>query len=131
NPLIQLAPLLASSIASGGAIALAGLLDRQADEVRAAYAPWFDLDADVSRENWTRVSARCRQPAIIALHHIDASLGSAGQPRPAQFAEIAAQGFEAVINLAMPSSPNFLVDEAALCARHRMEYHHLPVPFDA
>ena len=63
NPLIALAPLLSSSVREGSWLALAGLLDRQADEVRAAYAPWFDCDADVSREGWTRISARCRTPA--------------------------------------------------------------------
>jgi ribosomal protein L11 methyltransferase len=131
NPLIRLAPLLASSIASGGRIALAGLLDRQADEVRSAYAPWFDLDTDVSREQWTRISARCRTPAIIAWRDVDARIGTAGQPRPEHFEHLAQQGFEAVINLAMPSSPNFLADEDALCARNGMRYRHLPVPFDA
>lgn len=55
NPLVQLAPTLAGSIAPQGRIALAGLLDRHADEVRAAYAPWFAFDADVSREGWTRI----------------------------------------------------------------------------
>jgi ribosomal protein L11 methyltransferase len=130
NPLIRLAPLLASSIAAGGHIALAGLLDRQADEVRAAYAPWFDFDADQTREQWTRISARCRMPAIIAWHEIDARLATAGQPRPEHFAQLAQQGFDAVINLAMPTSPNFLADEDALCARHGMRYRHLPVPFD-
>lgn len=63
NPLIQLAPLLASSIAPGGRLALAGLLDRQAGEVRAAYAPWFDCDADASRDGWTRIAARRRSAA--------------------------------------------------------------------
>lgn len=58
NPLIALAPLLAGTTATGGGIALAGLLDRQADEVRAAYAPFFDFDPDQSREGWTRISAR-------------------------------------------------------------------------
>ncbi len=58
NPLVQLAPLLASSIASGGRIALAGLLDRQAEDVRAAYAPSFSFEADVSREGWTRIAGR-------------------------------------------------------------------------
>ena len=37
QPLISLAPLLASSAKRGSTIVLAGLLDRQADEVRAAY----------------------------------------------------------------------------------------------
>lgn len=58
RPLIDLAPLLASSIRPGGWIVLAGLLDRQADEVRAAYAPWFDFAADGHREGWTRLAAR-------------------------------------------------------------------------
>jgi ribosomal protein L11 methyltransferase len=131
NPLIRLAPLLASSIATGSHIALAGLLDRQADEVRSAYTPWFDFDADVSREQWTRLSARCRTPAIIAWHDVDARIATAGQPRPEHFEQLAQQGFEAVINLAMPSSPNFLADEDALCTRTGMRYRHLPVPFDA
>ena len=60
NPLIALAPLLSGSIATGGHLVLAGLLDRQAEDVRAAYAAHFDFDADVSREGWTRLSARAR-----------------------------------------------------------------------
>jgi ribosomal protein L11 methyltransferase len=38
GPLIELAPDFAASIASGGTIILAGLLDTQADTVIAAYA---------------------------------------------------------------------------------------------
>jgi ribosomal protein L11 methyltransferase len=62
NPLIQLAPLLARCVKRDGRLVLAGLLDRQAAEVHAAYAPWFDADPDATREGWTRISARCRQP---------------------------------------------------------------------
>lgn len=57
RPLIELAPLLARSVRAGGHLILAGLLDRQAEEVRAAYAPWFDFAPDLSREGWTRVAA--------------------------------------------------------------------------
>lgn len=60
NPLIELAPLLARSIRNGGRLVLAGLLERHADEVRAAYAPWFNFDADTAREGWTRVSGTRR-----------------------------------------------------------------------
>lgn len=60
RPLIELAPLLTSSLKRGGRIVLAGLLDRQADEVRAAYADAFDFEPDVSREGWTRIAARKR-----------------------------------------------------------------------
>ena len=58
RPLIELAPKLAASLKPGGAIVLAGLLERQADEVRAAYAPWFEFEPDGMREGWTRISGR-------------------------------------------------------------------------
>ena len=45
NPLIVLAPALCARVADGGRIALSGILDEQADEVRAAYDPWFTLAA--------------------------------------------------------------------------------------
>lgn len=60
NPLIALAPLLAGTTATGGDLVLAGLLDRQVDEVRAAYAPYFDFAPDANREGWTRIHARRR-----------------------------------------------------------------------
>jgi ribosomal protein L11 methyltransferase len=60
RPLVELAPLLASSVRPGGAIVLAGLLDRQAEEVRDAYAPWFTFEADGRREGWTRIAGRRR-----------------------------------------------------------------------
>jgi ribosomal protein L11 methyltransferase len=49
NPLRVLAPLIASNTAAGGRIALSGILEEQADEVRAAYAPYAAL-AVVARE---------------------------------------------------------------------------------
>jgi len=52
-PLKVLAPLLASHCRSGGRIVLAGLLDAQAEEVAAAYRPWFDMQVYVSEEGWT------------------------------------------------------------------------------
>jgi ribosomal protein L11 methyltransferase len=60
RPLVELAPMLAARTRQGGAIVLAGLLERQADEVRAAYSAWFDFDADARREGWSRLSARRR-----------------------------------------------------------------------
>lgn len=130
NPLIQLAPLLASSIQRGGRLALAGLLERQAEDVRAAYAPWFDFDDDVVRDGWTRISARCRMPALISHLRISPTLATAGQPRPEHFPVLAKEGYEAVINLAMPSSSNFLPDEASLCAASGLHYTHLPVDWE-
>lgn len=60
RPLIELAPLLSATIRSGGALVLAGLLDRQADDVRGAYAPWFDFEPDHCRDGWTRLYGRRR-----------------------------------------------------------------------
>jgi len=55
NPLKVLAPLLAAHTRCGGRIALAGLLVPQAEDVAAAYAPWFDLTASATREEWALV----------------------------------------------------------------------------
>jgi ribosomal protein L11 methyltransferase len=52
NPLIGLAPELASRVASGGHIILTGILAEQADAVMDAYRPWFEFATSVSREEW-------------------------------------------------------------------------------
>lgn len=56
GPLVMLAPKLAAVTRPGGHIVLAGLLERQAEEVRAAYAPWFSFDEDGRRDGWNRIS---------------------------------------------------------------------------
>jgi ribosomal protein L11 methyltransferase len=58
NPLITLAPLLAQCATPGAPLVLAGLLERSAEDVRAAYAPWFAFTPDVVQEGWTRLAAR-------------------------------------------------------------------------
>ncbi len=55
NPLIELADTLNNLTQPGGKIIMAGLLDEQADQVRAAY-PNIHFDSDVSKEGWTRLS---------------------------------------------------------------------------
>jgi ribosomal protein L11 methyltransferase len=52
QPLIVLAPLLAARAASGGRIALSGILEPQAAEVLAAYVPWFELRIDQTEDGW-------------------------------------------------------------------------------
>ncbi|HEX2200241.1 MAG TPA: 50S ribosomal protein L11 methyltransferase [Burkholderiales bacterium] len=52
QPLIVLAPLLAARAAAAGRIALSGILETQAAEVAAAYAPWFDMQASELQEGW-------------------------------------------------------------------------------
>ena len=55
NPLIELANTLTNLTRPNGKIVMAGLLDEQADQVRAAY-PAIHFDVDVSKEGWTRLS---------------------------------------------------------------------------
>lgn len=55
QPLIELAPALSSRARRGGRIALAGILDSQAEEVRAAYAATFDMSIGEREEGWSLV----------------------------------------------------------------------------
>ncbi|MES2959177.1 MAG: 50S ribosomal protein L11 methyltransferase [Pseudomonadota bacterium] len=52
KPLTLLAPLLASRVAPGGHLVLAGILERQVDELRTAYAPWLALQVHDSEDGW-------------------------------------------------------------------------------
>jgi len=52
TPLKLLAPLLAGHLASGAWLVLAGILERQAEEMRAAYAPWLQLAVTDTEEDW-------------------------------------------------------------------------------
>jgi ribosomal protein L11 methyltransferase len=55
NPLCVLAPLLAGCVASGGRLALSGVLAPQAQQVISAYAPFIDLHVGATREGWVRL----------------------------------------------------------------------------
>jgi ribosomal protein L11 methyltransferase len=57
TPLKVLAPLLCSHVAPGGTLVLAGILERQADELKAAYAPWIRLEVADSQEGWILMTA--------------------------------------------------------------------------
>jgi ribosomal protein L11 methyltransferase len=63
GPLVQLAPRLLAALRPGGRLVLAGLLERQADEVRAAYAAGLAFEPALAREGWTRLSG-ARRPAL-------------------------------------------------------------------
>jgi ribosomal protein L11 methyltransferase len=130
RPLIELAPLLAASIKQGGSLVLAGLLENQADDVIAAYARWIDFDRPALKDGWARLSGRCRMPALINSLRISDRLTTAGQPRREHFPLIAQDGTDAVINLAPGSSPNALTDEAELWRELRIQYFHIPVPWE-
>ncbi len=57
-PLELLAPALAALVDDGGALVLSGILDRQADAMRATYAPWIALDAAAHDEGWALLVGR-------------------------------------------------------------------------
>jgi ribosomal protein L11 methyltransferase len=52
TPLKVLAPLLCAHVAPGGHLVLAGILARQVDELKAAYAPWASLEVADSEDGW-------------------------------------------------------------------------------
>jgi ribosomal protein L11 methyltransferase len=58
TPLKVLAPLLCAHVAPGGALVLAGILERQADELKAAYAPYAALEVGDSEDGWILMTAR-------------------------------------------------------------------------
>ena len=58
TPLKVLAPLLCAHVAPGGSLVLAGILERQADELTEAYAPWCELRAADAEDGWVLMTAR-------------------------------------------------------------------------
>jgi ribosomal protein L11 methyltransferase len=56
NPLILLAPALAARTRAGGRILLSGILAPQADDVAAAYAPWFRITVWKHDDGWVAMA---------------------------------------------------------------------------
>ena len=58
TPLKVLAPLLCNHLRPGAHLVLAGILERQADELKAAYAPHVALEVADSEDGWILMTAR-------------------------------------------------------------------------
>jgi len=58
TPLKVLAPLLCAHVAQGGHLVLAGILERQAQELKDAYAPWLALDVADAEDGWILMIAK-------------------------------------------------------------------------
>ena len=56
QPLIVLAPLLASLTVPGGRIALSGILEEQSDDVRETYRAWYDFEPVQDEDGWVLIS---------------------------------------------------------------------------
>lgn len=68
---------------------------------------------------------------IFNFRRVGERLLTAGQPTEAQFRELAAAGCRAVVNLHMNDPRWALPGEEQLAAELGMQYHHIPVVFDA
>lgn len=60
GPLVQLAPTLAELVKPAGHICLSGLLAHQAEDIRTAYSPWFEIDQIAEKEGWIRITGTKR-----------------------------------------------------------------------
>jgi len=58
TPLRLLAPVLCAHVANGGHLVLSGILQRQADELTQAYAPWLVLQVADHDDGWILMHAR-------------------------------------------------------------------------
>ena len=58
TPLKVLAPLLSAKVQAGGSLVLAGILERQAQELVAAYSPYLALSVSDCQEGWVLMTAR-------------------------------------------------------------------------
>lgn len=61
GPLIELAPRLAALVRPGGLVALSGILRNQATQIANAYAPWFELEAPRTEDEWVLLTGRRNQ----------------------------------------------------------------------
>jgi ribosomal protein L11 methyltransferase len=66
TPLKVLAPLLWSRVAARGHLVLAGILERQAEELKTAYAPFCDLRVADAEDGWILMTAMRRTTSTLA-----------------------------------------------------------------
>lgn len=71
--------------------------------------------------------------AVEDIHNflqLSETIGTAGQPTVEQFADIQAAGYQVIINLAIPTSPKALPQEANLVAELGLKYIAIPVEWE-
>src|SRR5207237_3657156 len=68
---------------------------------------------------------------IYSFRAVGDKVGTAGQPTQEQFRMVREAGFEAVINLALPTSDNAIANEGSVVTGLGMSYVHIPVNFKA
>jgi protein tyrosine phosphatase (PTP) superfamily phosphohydrolase (DUF442 family) len=70
-----------------------------------------------------------RLSRIYNFREIGEHLGTSGQPTETQFQDIRDAGYEAVINLALPTSDKAIAQEGSIVSKLGMAYVHIPVNF--
>jgi len=75
--------------------------------------------------------SRTNLSEIYSFRAVGDRLGTAGQPTQTQFQTVRENGFEAVINLALPTSDNAIPNEGSVVTSLGMSYVHIPVDFKA
>ena len=68
---------------------------------------------------------------ILIYYQVTDKIATSGQPTQDQFCAIAEDGYKVVINLALASSSNALLDEDGIVTDMGMVYIHLPVLWEA
>lgn len=68
---------------------------------------------------------------ILNYYQVNDKIATSGQPRKEQFAAIAKDGYKLVINLALTSSSNAVLEEDAIVTDLGMVYIHLPVLWES
>ena len=79
TPLKVLAPLLCAHLAPSAHLVLAGILERQADELIAAYQPWISLQVQDQEEGWILMTG---QTLATSLATASPSPSSSESPCP-------------------------------------------------
>ena len=68
TPLKVLAPLLCAYVEAGGSLVLAGILERQADELNATYAPWVQLEVTDAEDGCIFIPAKKPAATVLSGH---------------------------------------------------------------
>src|SRR5712672_1700286 len=76
-------------------------------------------------------TSRTALSEIYSYRAVGERLGTAGQPTESQFQSVREACFDAVINLALPTSDNALAHEGSIITGLGMSYVHIPVDFKA
>lgn len=69
--------------------------------------------------------------SIRGYRRLNDQLATSGMPAPEHFAAMSAEGFEVVVNLALPTSDYAMTNEGELVSAQGMTYVHIPVNFEA